>query len=192
MEHLAKIVNGKNSFTKNLIWDVWQGSEYASVRCVTWLIEWKNSKKKPAVNKFLIRNFINLIQSYDISQDIWENIFALSSISPFAFSFVILVWVAVCDFNNRWSRQHANNRDWYFHLVQNCKFQEQTSAKRYHPSKTKIDTPKGSHFLFFPFLVLMYSGFLRCVCSGGTLPPFRQLNNLVNHTQNDNKIYLWW
>ena len=97
MEHYAKIVNDKNSFAKSLILDVWQGSEYASVRCVTRFIEWKNlcelSKKKTVVDKFLIQDFMNLIQRYDISQDIWEKIFPLSSIcltSHVAFPFAIL------------------------------------------------------------------------------------------------------
>ena len=53
---------------------------YASVRCVAWFREWKNlcelSKKKTVVDKFLIHNFMNLIQSYDISQDIWGKIFS--------------------------------------------------------------------------------------------------------------------
>ena len=79
------------------MWDVWQGSEYAYVRCVTRFIEWKNlrelSKKKTVVDKFVIHNFMNLIQSYDISQDTWEKIFRLSSIcltSLVAFPFAIL------------------------------------------------------------------------------------------------------
>ena len=51
------------------------------------------SKKKTAVEKFLIRHFMNLIQTYNISQDIWEKIFPLNSIcltSKVAFPFVIL------------------------------------------------------------------------------------------------------
>ena len=50
-------------------------------------------KKKTVVDKFLIHNFVNLIQSYDISQDIWEKIFLFSSISltsQVAFPFAIL------------------------------------------------------------------------------------------------------
>ena len=97
MENFAKIVIGKNNFAKSLIWDVWQGSEYASVRCVAWFIEWKNlyelSKKKTVVDKFLIHSFMSLIQSYDISQNIWEKIFPLSSIclpSQVASNFAIL------------------------------------------------------------------------------------------------------
>ena len=51
------------------------------------------SKKKTVVDKFLFHNFMNLIQSYDISQDVWKKIFPLSSISVtslVAFPFGIL------------------------------------------------------------------------------------------------------
>ena len=88
-----------------------------------WNILCELSKKKTVVDKFLIHNFMNIIQSYDIP---------LSSIcltSPVAFPFAILVWVAVCYFNDQWCRRcflHSNNRDWYLHLLLNCKLRIQT------------------------------------------------------------------
>ena len=50
-------------------------------------------KKENVVDKLLIHNFMKLIQSDDISQDIWEKSFLLSIIcvtSSVAFPFAIL------------------------------------------------------------------------------------------------------
>ena len=139
MEHYAKIVNDKNSFAKSLICYVWESSEYASVRCVTRFIEWKNlcelSKKKTVVDKFLIHDFMNLIQRYEISQDIWEKIFPLSSIPftskvAFIISFCNSVWVAVYHFNER--------------CVDNM-FSISKQPGSVFPSKTKLQIP-GENF----------------------------------------------
>ena len=103
-------------------------------------------------------NFMNLIQSYDISEDIWEKIFPLSSIcltSQVAFSFAILCGllfvISTTDVQTT-CFLHSNNRDWYFYLVPNCKSREQTSVKRYHPSET--DNLRAETL---PFLILTSS-----------------------------------
>ena len=175
---MQKIVNGKNSFAKSLI---------------SRFIEWKNlcelSKKKTVADKFLIHNFMNLIQSYDISPDIWKKIPPLSTICltsqvPFLFAILCgLLFVISTNDVQTTCFLHPSNRDWYFHLVPNCKFREQTSAKRYHPSETDNLCAKT-----VPFLILTISSpYLQwvskvCMQRGVLLmPPFRQLSNIVNN-----------
>ena len=95
--------------------------------------------------KLLWINFLSTILwtlSKVISQDIWGKIFPLSSIcltSDVAFPFAILCGslfvISTTDVQTT-CFLYLNNRDWYFHLVPNCKFREQTSAKKYHPSET--------------------------------------------------------
>ena len=63
-----------------------------------------NYQKKTVVDKFLIHDFMNLIQRYEISQEIWEKISSLTS--QVAFSFVILC--ACCySFQRTMCRQHV-------------------------------------------------------------------------------------
>ena len=114
-------------------------------------------KRKLFVDKFLIHSFMSLIQSYDISQKIWEKIFPLSSIclpsqvaSNFAILCGLLFVISTTDVQTCFL--HPNNRDLCFHLVPNCKFREQNSGKRYHPSETENLCTKS-----LPFLILIIS-----------------------------------
>ena len=105
------------------------------------------------MDKFLIHNFMNLIQSYDIP---------LSSIcltSPVAFPFRFLCELLLVIFNDRWCRQHV----FYIQITGigiyiycqtpnsafKLKFWEQTSAKRYHPFERDKLCAKGLPFLIF-------------------------------------------
>ena len=155
------------------------------VRCVTWFIEWKIlfelSKKKTVVDKFLIHNFMNLIQSYDISQDIWGKIFSSlaafvslhQSHSPLRFLCELLFVVSTTDgVGNMFSTFKQPG----LVFTSTAKLQTPHSNSNSGNKLQQRDTillkriiyaPKTYHFWFLPFLVLVYSGFPRCVCSGG-------------------------